>query len=125
MKGEVPEESKAEEKKDEEVIVRPGDKRMREEEPKEAPKKKRVKRTETSSKDLTNIKKTYKMESNTTYANVGGISDIKQELLKLVGFPMQHHDIFKHLGVDPPRGVSFADHQVAGKLHSLMLSAVN
>lgn len=55
------------------------------------------------------------MESRTNFDNVGGIKEVKEELQKLVGFPMLHHEIFAHLGVDPPRGVLLCGPPGCGK----------
>ncbi|KAI8896831.1 P-loop containing nucleoside triphosphate hydrolase protein [Globomyces pollinis-pini] len=41
----------------------------------------------------------------TRLADVGGVEDISQELLQLIGMPLQHPEIFQHLGIDPPRGI--------------------
>jgi ribosome biogenesis ATPase len=38
-------------------------------------------------------------------ASVGGCGPIANELMRLVQYPLQHPEIFAHLGVDPPRGV--------------------
>lgn len=41
----------------------------------------------------------------TRLSDVGGVDDIAQELLQLVGMPLMHPEIFAHLGIDPPRGI--------------------
>jgi ribosome biogenesis ATPase len=46
---------------------------------------------------------------------LGGIEDVAQELLQLIGMPLQHPEIFRHLGIDPPRGVLL--HGPPGKLY--------
>lgn len=38
-------------------------------------------------------------------ADVGGVDEIAQELLQLVGMPLLHPEIFLHLGIEPPRGI--------------------
>jgi SpoVK/Ycf46/Vps4 family AAA+-type ATPase len=55
------------------------------------------------------------MKSNITFDDLGGISDIREELRMLVEFPMRHFEIFKHLGVTPPRGVLLCGQSGCGK----------
>ncbi|KAJ3270020.1 hypothetical protein HDV01_000731 [Terramyces sp. JEL0728] len=38
-------------------------------------------------------------------ADLGGVDDVAQELLQLIGMPLQHPEIFRYLGIDPPRGI--------------------
>ncbi|PIN80777.1 ATPase [Candidatus Woesearchaeota archaeon CG10_big_fil_rev_8_21_14_0_10_32_9] len=42
---------------------------------------------------------------NTTWKDVGGLEDVKQELIEAVEWPLKHKDAFKKLGVKPPKGV--------------------
>lgn len=39
------------------------------------------------------------------YADLGGMSDIIQTLRQLVEYPVTRPELYRHLGVDPPRGV--------------------
>jgi ribosome biogenesis ATPase len=39
------------------------------------------------------------------FNSVGGMDEIAQELLQLIGMPLSHPEIFQHLGVSPPRGI--------------------
>lgn len=38
-------------------------------------------------------------------SDLGGIDEITQELLQLIGMPLLHPEIFAHLGIEPPRGI--------------------
>lgn len=40
-----------------------------------------------------------------TYADVGGLDIQKQEIRETVEFPLLHHDLYKQIGIEPPRGV--------------------
>ncbi|EQB61897.1 26s protease regulatory subunit 6b [Vairimorpha apis BRL 01] len=40
-----------------------------------------------------------------TYADVGGLDIQKQEIRETVELPLLHHDLYKQIGIEPPRGV--------------------
>merc|ERR1711881_748536 len=40
-----------------------------------------------------------------TYADVGGLDMQKQEIREAVELPLTHFDLYKQIGIDPPRGV--------------------
>jgi transitional endoplasmic reticulum ATPase len=42
---------------------------------------------------------------NVRWENIGGIDDIKQELIEIVEWPLKRKDSFKRLGINPPRAV--------------------
>ena len=42
---------------------------------------------------------------NTTWNDVGGLSEVKQELKEAVEWPLQHAASFKALGIKPPKGI--------------------
>jgi len=42
---------------------------------------------------------------NITYDDIGGLADVKQELIEAVEWPLKHKDAFERLGVKPPKGV--------------------
>lgn len=42
---------------------------------------------------------------NITYDDIGGLTDVKQELVEAVEWPLKHKDAFSRLGVKPPKGV--------------------
>ncbi len=42
---------------------------------------------------------------NVSWEDVGGLNNVKQELIEAVEWPMQYPDSFKRLGVRPPRGI--------------------
>jgi ATP-dependent 26S proteasome regulatory subunit len=39
------------------------------------------------------------------YSDLGGMADIIQEVRQLVEYPLTRPELYRHLGVDPPRGV--------------------
>ena len=41
----------------------------------------------------------------TSYADLGGIEGILQEIHELIEYPLTHPEIYRHLGIQPPRGV--------------------
>jgi ATP-dependent 26S proteasome regulatory subunit len=41
----------------------------------------------------------------TKFADLGGIESIAEDLMQLIGMPLRHPEIYRHLGVDPPRGI--------------------
>ncbi|CAO3592607.1 unnamed protein product [Absidia cylindrospora] len=42
---------------------------------------------------------------NVTYQDVGGLDIQKQEIREAVELPLSHFDLYKQIGIDPPRGV--------------------
>lgn len=40
-----------------------------------------------------------------TYADIGGMDIQKQEMREAVELPLTHHELYKQIGIDPPRGV--------------------
>ncbi|MCF7798367.1 CDC48 family AAA ATPase [Candidatus Woesearchaeota archaeon] len=42
---------------------------------------------------------------STKWADIGGLEDVKQELIEAVEWPLKHKPVFKKLGVRPPKGV--------------------
>jgi len=42
---------------------------------------------------------------NVKWIDVGGLSIVKQELKEAVEWPLQHPDVFKRLGIKPPKGI--------------------
>jgi len=40
-----------------------------------------------------------------TYQDVGGMDSQKQEIREAVELPLTHFDLYKKIGIDPPRGV--------------------
>ena len=40
-----------------------------------------------------------------TYADLGGIDDVLQDVKELVEYPLTHPEVYAYLGVSPPRGV--------------------
>ncbi len=42
---------------------------------------------------------------NLRWSDVGGLNSVKQELKEAVEWPLQHPDVFKRLGIKPPKGI--------------------
>jgi 26S proteasome regulatory subunit T3 len=40
-----------------------------------------------------------------TYNDIGGCDIQKQEIREAVELPLTHHELYKQIGIDPPRGV--------------------
>ena len=88
-----------------------GGKRVREVEPNE---KGANKRQKTQQSTFLN-KKSYQLTSTKRFSDLGGISDIIEEIKKLVDFPLRHPEVFEHLGVTPPRGILLCGQPGSGK----------
>jgi transitional endoplasmic reticulum ATPase len=43
--------------------------------------------------------------SSTTYDDIGGQRDVTEKIRELVELPLRNPNVFKHLGVEPPKGV--------------------
>jgi transitional endoplasmic reticulum ATPase len=43
--------------------------------------------------------------SRITYEDIGGLDDAKGKIREMIELPMRHPEIFKHLGIEPPKGV--------------------
>ena len=56
-----------------------------------------------------------------TYADIGGMDVQKQEVREAVELPLTHFDLYKQIGIDPPRGVLMYGPPGTGKLQSLLL----
>jgi transitional endoplasmic reticulum ATPase len=59
---------------------------------------------------------------NIKWADVGGLDDVKQELIEAVEWPMKHPESFKRLGVRPPKGIMLYGAPGTGK--TLLAKAV-
>jgi len=57
-----------------------------------------------------------------TYADIGGMDVQKQEVREAVELPLTHFDLYKQIGIDPPRGVLMYGPPGTGK--TLMAKAV-
>ena len=42
---------------------------------------------------------------NVNWKDIGGLQELKQELIEAVEWPLKHRDSFKRLGIRPPRGI--------------------
>merc|ERR1719274_305260 len=59
---------------------------------------------------------------NTTWEDIGGLTDVKRELKELVQYPVEHPEKFEKFGMSPSRGVLFYGPPGCGK--TLMAKAV-
>ena len=91
-----------------------GVKRKRDEDEEQSLEKQTNKRQKTMTSTFLN-KKTYLMTSSKRFSDLGGISDIIEEIKKLVEFPLKHPEVFELLGVTPPRGILFCGQPGSGK----------
>ena len=39
-----------------------------------------------------------------TYSDIGGLDMQKQEMREAVELPLTHYELYKQIGIDPPRG---------------------
>jgi 26S proteasome regulatory subunit T3 len=46
-----------------------------------------------------------KEKPDVTYSDVGGMDIQKQEIREAVELPLTHFELYKKIGIDPPRGV--------------------
>ncbi len=60
--------------------------------------------------------------SQVTYEEIGGLADAIQRIREMVELPMRHPEIFKRLGIDPPRGLIL--HGPPGTGKTLLAKAV-
>jgi ribosome biogenesis ATPase len=60
-------------------------------------------------------KKSYQLTSDKRYSDMGGISDIIEEIKRLVEFPLKHPMVFEYLGCTPPRGILICGQPGSGK----------
>ncbi len=59
---------------------------------------------------------------NVNWDDVGGMEDVKQELEEAIEWPLKHPDVFKRMGVRPPKGILLYGAPGTGK--TLMAKAV-
>ncbi len=50
-----------------------------------------------------------------TYEDIGGMRDIIQKVRELVELPLKHPEVFKRLGIEPPKGILFYGPPGVGK----------
>ena len=59
---------------------------------------------------------------NVTWADIGGLENVKRELKEMVNYPLQHPELYKKFGMSPSRGVLFYGPPGTGK--TLLAKAV-
>jgi len=57
-----------------------------------------------------------------TWEDIGDLEDAKQKIRELVEFPLRHPELFKHLGIEPPKGILLIGPPGTGK--TLLAKAV-
>ena len=57
-----------------------------------------------------------------TYDDIGDLEEAKQKIREMVELPLRHPELFKHLGIEPPKGVLFYGPPGTGK--TLLAKAV-
>jgi transitional endoplasmic reticulum ATPase len=60
--------------------------------------------------------------SKITYEDIGGLDDAKAKIREIIELPMKHPELFKHLGIEPPKGVLLYGPPGCGK--TLLVKAV-
>jgi transitional endoplasmic reticulum ATPase len=68
------------------------------------------------------VKETEVSVSQVTYENIGGLDDAKEKIREMIELPIKHPEIFKHLGIEPPKGVMLYGPPGCGK--TLLAKAV-
>ena len=53
------------------------------------------------------------------YDDIGGCSKQMAQIRELVELPLRHPQLFKSIGVEPPKGICFMDHLVLERLSLL------
>lgn len=51
------------------------------------------------------VKETQGAYPKVTWEDIGDMEDVKEKLREIVELPMKHPEIFRHLGIEPPKGV--------------------
>jgi transitional endoplasmic reticulum ATPase len=57
----------------------------------------------------------FRVNSNITYDDVGGMADTVKALREMIEWPIKHSTIFEWLGVSPPRGILISGPPGCGK----------
>jgi transitional endoplasmic reticulum ATPase len=57
-----------------------------------------------------------------TYEDIGDLDEAKQKIREMIELPLRHPELFKHLGIEPPKGVLFYGPPGTGK--TLLAKAV-
>ena len=54
----------------------------------------------------------------THFSDIGGLDTQKQEVREAVELPLTHYELYKQIGIDPPRGVLMYGPPGCGKVSS-------
>ena len=68
------------------------------------------------------VKETEVSVPQVTYEDIGGLDDAKEKIREMIELPMKHPELFKHLGIEPPKGVMLYGPPGCGK--TLLAKAV-
>ncbi len=66
--------------------------------------------------------KTAGRATGVTYEDIGGLGDAKEKIREMIELPMKHPELFKRLGIEPPKGVLL--HGPPGTGKTLLAKAV-
>ena len=58
------------------------------------------------------------IELITHFSDIGGLDTQKQEVREAVELPLTHYELYKQIGIDPPRGVLMYGPPGCGKVSS-------
>ncbi len=53
----------------------------------------------------TAMREVYVEVPSTRWGDVGGLKDVKRRLMEAVEWPIKHPDVFKRMGINPPKGI--------------------
>lgn len=104
------------------------DKRKNGEPPESAKKRKKMRRLGSKFSDFKNHTDTSDFflspRPRERYTDLGGMGDIVQEIRELVEYPLVRPELYRHLGVEPPRGVLLRGPPGTGPLFVFVLCFV-
>lgn len=72
---------------------------------------------------MTEMLEKFRVTSNITYADVGGMAPTIKQLREMIEWPVKHSTIFEWLGVSPPKGILISGPPGCGKTQLAMAVA--